>query len=777
MRNQLANSTNIFQTHRWAILTGIDTYQDAQIPALQCRGADAQLLNECFLSHPSFGYQAEQITLFSGEATRLKILASLARQASQASEDDLLLFYFSGYGELVNDEAYLLPSDATCDRSMADSAIPLRRIKEILQTQARARARVILLDVHLMGLPSSTRSPLQTQQTFTKSALQDSAGVAVFVCATQAEYSLTSPKGTHSVFTHTLFESLEGSADRNADSKITLDEVASYSSFQVKDWASRHLANQSLRPTLDFEGSGDIILLTTDSAVTASRGKTPPVVVDPIEFSFLKAVKETKDFYDRQAALDEIRQILYTTTDILVAVHGERCIGKTSLINRTRNLLKEEDWGGRRFLQFALEPSSTSTVEDFAREIFYGLQRTIREAGLVTPPDLENPFEFVTFTNFGHLLERIGAQFPDITFVVFVDEFDKFIHQVSEMDYKRIGGLVHYIVERTDFPMVFFISLLQELPGAYGSPVPQHRITLQPFGPSETDEMIVGILKGGCTPAAGVLPRIYELTGGHPYFVKMLLKKYLRQAAQKKLTSPAGRSFTLEAVEDARRQVVNDPDTQDLFTDIYKTYFKGEEQKALLWIVSHAGATLSGAEIASAGGNLQAVLSHLIERGYLQRREDGSIALRLGLMGDWLKKWGNLELEMEVHNLRQPVEAMQPNQSNQEITPHGLCIDLSTRLIYVDGDQSKITLTDLQFRGLVYLARNSGLVVSRENLAKFLHPDETYTRSDESLDTLIHHIRKAIDDLDKPHRYLETHPRSGFSLKDVVMIKTVQGQS
>jgi DNA-binding response OmpR family regulator len=146
-------------------------------------------------------------------------------------------------------------------------------------------------------------------------------------------------------------------------------------------------------------------------------------------------------------------------------------------------------------------------------------------------------------------------------------------------------------------------------------------------------------------------------------------------------------------------------------------------------------------------------------------------------MGDWLNKWSNLALEMEVHNLRQPIEPVHPSQPNQEITTHGLCIDLSTHLIYVEGEKSTAPLTDLQFRGLVYLARNCGRVVSREELAKFLHPDEKYTSSDESLDTLIHHIRKAIKDLAKPHRYLETHPRSGFFLKDVVIIQTVQGLS
>ena len=88
--------------HRAALIIGIDNYQDAAYPDLQCACNDALLFNDVLVS--SCGFERSNITvLLNTEAT----LNNIRRQAettgqSLSSHKSQFIIFFAGHGETIS---------------------------------------------------------------------------------------------------------------------------------------------------------------------------------------------------------------------------------------------------------------------------------------------------------------------------------------------------------------------------------------------------------------------------------------------------------------------------------------------------------------------------------------------------------------------------------------------------------------------------------------------------------------------------------------------------
>ena len=67
-------------------------------------------------------------------------------------------------------------------------------------------------------------------------------------------------------------------------------------------------------------------------------------------------------------------------------------------------------------------------------------------------------------------------------------------------------------------------------------------------------------------------------------------------------------------------------------------------------------------------------------------------------------------------------------------------------------------LTDQQYRGLVYLAQRVGQVVSGDELAEHLWPGEAHEVDNQRIAQVIHRIRLALGDRQKPYRIWKPDP-------------------
>ncbi len=268
---------------RWALLVGVNRYADAAISDLKVCASDVQAVYDLLTTN---GYESDRVRLLlsPGEpnfpATRIEILAALTSVAQAAGESDLLLFYFSGHGIDHDGQAYLLPADARYV-AIADTAVNLNRVKQIIQESA-ARAKVIILDACHSGAQIGKAPPGMTEE-FVRHVFEEAEGIAILASCKQKQVSWEWPERGQSVFTHYLLEGSRGTADFDEKGFVTVGDINRYVTDRVKTWAVQHSRVQT--PTLHCTVAGDIVLVTHSSAAN----------LGPLESTLIITEKPNRD--------------------------------------------------------------------------------------------------------------------------------------------------------------------------------------------------------------------------------------------------------------------------------------------------------------------------------------------------------------------------------------------------------------------------------------------------------------------------------------------------
>lgn len=749
----------------WAQLVGINHYHDSQIPDLRYCVADASSLADLFLSHPGYGYSPDRLRLLTSpegkndQATRIQIIENLIELTSSTKDGDLLLFYFSGHGEVIEGQPYLIPSDAKVGHMLADTAIPLERIKEIMNSVGNASAKVIILDACYTGVVLKTKTLEQGEELFLKSVrdmLKDVQGIAVFTSSSRDEPSVEDSNKEHGAFTYYLLEAFRNNlANENKDAYLTLNEVFRYVGTKIARYYRQ-------RPTLDFQGTGEIVLSLSNEILPASA--------NPIQQVFPMAINQSHNFFGRDEELKKIKDILYSTADILIVVQGERCTGKTSLMNRTKIILEEELDVDRKFLYFSIDPSSLQTVGDFAREIWEGVRKLLVKTEIAVPNELSQAISFDIPRDVLDRLERLGSLLIDVTFVVFVDEFDKLVHEVEENELKKIISFLHYIIEKTKFPMLFFVSVLKDLPYPYGSRPPTRKVILHPFNQQDANFIVIKLLQNYVFPDEEILNTIFRYSGGNPFLIKLILYELFEIS---NFRTPEG-EVVKDSLDQAIANALYNPDLYDLFIDIYYKHLDDSEKRLILYLASKDGFSVNESEIPKDDVGLRSALKKLISRDHILDLKHKNYQIRSALFGKWIGSWDQLDLEGERLKVPGLLEHHSPldDKIQSQIGPKGVFIDLTSQKVYVDGAIITEELSELQNRALIFFAANKERIISKEELFNELYDNETYIGTDQSLDALIYRLRSALGDREKPSKYIETLRKRGFRVKNISLVRT-----
>ncbi len=467
------------------------------------------------------------------------------------------------------------------------------------------------------------------------------------------------------------------------------------------------------------------------------------------------------DFLNRRRELATAQAVLSQTTRKPLLVRGERCIGKTSLLNRIRRWL-ELPPQSERFRAVAIEPGSLTSWQEFAQELWDGVLSCVEEATGEAFAHLRVPREIRTFGLFLGDLRRLLACLPNITLVIFLDELDKIKRHADSLQQTKILSLIRHLVESEDLPLAFVISVLRELPGqeGLGSPLAVEEVALHPLEQEDARAMVGAVLGSQAYVPADALDWLYRVTGGHPYFLKLLL------AMACDLLEP-GASFPVLAAEDLRRAMcaaspARRKQLNDVLQSVYREYLNDSEREVLLWLTTKADGSLRAEELQTAVGRLRAAAETLIERGYLLRASDGGCRLRLAWLRDWLRSWP--EYQSEVERLRGAIQATPPSQ-----VADGVLIDRVTQSVWVDGNLIG-DLTALEYRALVCLAERVGQVVAKDELFAQIYPEDLCDASDGSLHSLIYRLRRALGDDGRPPKYIETVRGLGFRIRNARFI-------
>lgn len=140
------------ENKRWALLIGVDKYEDSTISPLRGAANDARALKDALVRYA--GFPADQVIVLSTDEvperqpSRRNILRRLSNLAGMVPRDGLLLVSFSGHGIEREGHPFLIPSDASLSEDVSlleETAVSVSMVKQRIK-QSGVKQVMILLD-------------------------------------------------------------------------------------------------------------------------------------------------------------------------------------------------------------------------------------------------------------------------------------------------------------------------------------------------------------------------------------------------------------------------------------------------------------------------------------------------------------------------------------------------------------------------------------------------------------------------------------------------------
>ncbi|HVF80771.1 MAG TPA: caspase family protein [Flavisolibacter sp.] len=226
----------------YAVVVGVSSYSDSNIPNLKFAGKDAQAFYD-FLRSPNAGSVPvdDMALLINTKATRSNIIRELVDKLTRATKEDLVIFYFSGHGKSGEFEnaGYLLGYDTEADNEPA-TAISMNEIKSKIDRSA-AKMKISYIDACHAGLFKSNGAKGEANdnaeiiKAYLEGLTNSGDGNAAFLASSARQQSLEDETLGHGVFTYYLIKGLQGEADKEQaegtgynNGIVTISEMATY---------------------------------------------------------------------------------------------------------------------------------------------------------------------------------------------------------------------------------------------------------------------------------------------------------------------------------------------------------------------------------------------------------------------------------------------------------------------------------------------------------------------------------------------------------------------
>jgi hypothetical protein len=270
---------------RFALIIGIDQYQDSFISKLEGASNDARKLAAALIQYA--GFPTDQVTLLTSDQqldkwpTRAKILSRLSILRSSVPPDGLLLIAFAGHGIERGKQAYLLPVDAQINADIAlleDTAINVDRMRDLI-AETGVRQVVLIIDA-CRNDPSAGRGDSDNKLTesyvkgfnFKEQNQEITASVTLY--ATKVGYRAYEYKEKkQGYFSWALVEGLAGRA-ANEKGEITLGGLISYLQDIVPRCTRNELGeSKQQQPYAVIEGYKAEELVIAVAPVASSKAK------------------------------------------------------------------------------------------------------------------------------------------------------------------------------------------------------------------------------------------------------------------------------------------------------------------------------------------------------------------------------------------------------------------------------------------------------------------------------------------------------------------------
>lgn len=211
---------------KFAVVVGCADYQGSDMD-LRYSDDDAYRFYAYLKSCEGGAIPDENIAVLVDEAAvKSNILSTMDKIYSNASADDMLIFFFTGHGA----EGAFCPTDMNNDYS---SLLLHDEIKAVFKKYP-AKYKICLADACFSGsLYTGTPSPSASPS---YSATETS--IIIMMSSSSNETSQENPKMRQGAFAYYLLKGLKGSADRNHDNIITLEELFPYVKANVMNFTN-----------------------------------------------------------------------------------------------------------------------------------------------------------------------------------------------------------------------------------------------------------------------------------------------------------------------------------------------------------------------------------------------------------------------------------------------------------------------------------------------------------------------------------------------------------
>lgn len=332
---------------KYALVIGINDYQDNQIPNLTYAVNDAKEITKLLVTQ--LGYDSKNvIVLTDSDATRTTLLDTLQQafiNNENVPENSSLLVYFAGHGSVSRsgNKGFLLMHD-TREGSELATAIGMDEIGRIA-AECRSKHVLFLVDACYGGFANRrTGSGAFVRNVWNQKSRQ------VITAGNSDEKVIESGAWQHSVFTKVLLDAMEkGEADVNNDNIISSTELYMYLEQRISYYAREKGGKQTpqlgkltpdegtffleLQPgaleKLDenspIQNDEDISQMLKSKVIINSNVKTARVFMDNIEIGYLNngifEYKIKPGFYKFDLKLEK-----YETSSEEILIHPDTTI-------------------------------------------------------------------------------------------------------------------------------------------------------------------------------------------------------------------------------------------------------------------------------------------------------------------------------------------------------------------------------------------------------------------------------------------------------------------
>lgn len=223
---------------RWAIVIGVNDYNDLAIGKLSKARNDAKIIGQILTDQGEF----TKVFVMTDDLdakdplypTRINIEEKLDNVLSFAGPDDMILFFFSGHGISDPDGGgYILPVDTVLEKPLYTS-VRIGALTEKI-AQKKIKKSLLLLDA-CRDTVSSTKAAA-SKVGLQSDKFENAEVAATFFSTKSGYYSFEDPKSDFGVFTKYLAYGMEGQADTDNDEIVSFSELEVFVQNGVSAWS------------------------------------------------------------------------------------------------------------------------------------------------------------------------------------------------------------------------------------------------------------------------------------------------------------------------------------------------------------------------------------------------------------------------------------------------------------------------------------------------------------------------------------------------------------